>query len=312
MLEVKFYDSIDDSLLKFAVIISQSNGKWVFCKHKERDTFEVPGGHREAGENILETAKRELQEETGAIKFDIKPVCVYSVVVKTRVNDTGEESFGGLYFAEISEFAKELHSEMEKVVLMDELPDNWTYPLIQPKLIEKYLQIERQTYSKIQLAAKQTIEYIKKVIKPEISLLEIRKLCEEKMLKLGADSFWYWDVGVFVFAGDETTISVSDKQYVTSDRVIDIDDIITIDLSQQTGNIWDDFARTIIVENGKVVEDVAQIENLEWKSGLQMEEKLHEELLRFATKETTFEELYYHMNDFIVKTDLSILILWGI
>lgn len=66
MLEVKFYDTVDDSLLKFAVIISQSNGKWVFCKHKERDTYEVPGGHREAGENILETAKRELQEETGA------------------------------------------------------------------------------------------------------------------------------------------------------------------------------------------------------------------------------------------------------
>ena len=72
MLEVKFYDTVDDSLLKFAVIISQSNGKWVFCKHKERDTYEVPGGHREAGENILETAKRELQEETGAIKFALK------------------------------------------------------------------------------------------------------------------------------------------------------------------------------------------------------------------------------------------------
>lgn len=63
MLEVKFYDSIDDSLLKFAVIISQSNGKWVFCKHKERDTFEVPGGHREAGENILETAKRSYRRK---------------------------------------------------------------------------------------------------------------------------------------------------------------------------------------------------------------------------------------------------------
>lgn len=48
-----------------------------------------------------------------------------------------------LVFAEITEFAKELHSEMEKVVLMDELPENWTYPLIQPKLIEKYLQIKR-------------------------------------------------------------------------------------------------------------------------------------------------------------------------
>ena len=65
MLEVKFYDTVDDSLLKFAVIISQSNGKWVFCKHKERDTYEALGGHREVGEDILETAKRELQEETG-------------------------------------------------------------------------------------------------------------------------------------------------------------------------------------------------------------------------------------------------------
>ena len=37
---------------------------------------------------------------------------------------------------------------------MDELPQNWTYPLIQPKLIEKYLQIETQSYSQIQLAAK--------------------------------------------------------------------------------------------------------------------------------------------------------------
>ena len=211
MLEVKFYDTVDDSLLKFAVIISQSNGKWVFCKHKERDTYEVPGGHREAGENILETAKRELQEETGAVKYEIKPICVYSVIGKTRVNDTGEETFGKLYFAEITEFAKELHSEMEKVILMDELPENWTYPLIQPKLIEKYLQIEKQSYSRIQLVAKQTIEYIKKIIKPGMNLLEIRKFCEEKLLELGADSFWYWDVGAFVFAGDETTVSVSGK-----------------------------------------------------------------------------------------------------
>ena len=301
VMEVKFYDTVNDELLKFAVIISQSNGKWVFCKHKERDTYEVPGGHRETGENILETAKRELQEETGAVKYEIKPICVYSVTGKTRVNDTGEGSFGMLYFAEITEFAKELHSEMEKVILMDELPENWTYPLIQPKLIEKYLQIEKQSYSRIQLVAKQTIEYIKKIIKPGMNLLGIRKFCEEKLLELGADSFWYWDVGAFVFAGDETCVSVSGKQYVTSDRVIGNNEIITIDLSPQVGNIWGDYARTIIVENGMVVEDIGLIENPEWKSGLQMEEKLHAELLRFATKETTFEKLYYHMNEFIVE-----------
>ena len=163
VMEVKFYDTVNDELLKFAVIISQSNGKWVFCKHKERDTYEVPGGHREAGEDILETAKRELQEETGAIQFDIKPICVYSVKGKNSVNETGEETFGLLCFAEITEFSGQLESEIEKVELMDELPQNWTYPLIQPKLIEKYLQIEKQSYSRIQLVVKQNIEYIKKL-----------------------------------------------------------------------------------------------------------------------------------------------------
>lgn len=301
MLEVNFYDTVDDDLLKFAVIISQSNGKWVMCKHKERDTYEVPGGHREEGEDILGTAKRELQEETGAVKFDIEQLCVYSVTGKNSINENGEESFGLLCFAEIREFSGELHCEMEKVVLMDELPENWTYPLIQPKLIEKYLQIQKQSYSQIQQTAKQTIAYIKKIIKPGMKLFDIRKLCEEKLMELGADSFWYWDVGAFVFAGDETTVSVSGKQYVTSDKIIENNDIITIDLSPQVGNIWGDYARTIIVEKGEVVDDIELIQNQEWKSGLQMEEKLHAELFRFVTKETTFEELYYHMNEFIVE-----------
>ena len=79
MTKVNFYDSIDDSMLKFAVIITKHNGKWVFCKHRERSTWEVPGGHREQGEDILETAKRELYEETGAINFEINPICIYSV-----------------------------------------------------------------------------------------------------------------------------------------------------------------------------------------------------------------------------------------
>ena len=137
-MKVQFYDEVDDSLLKFAVIISKSNNKWVFCKHKQRDTFEIPGGRREENEQILETAKRELKEETGATQFTIQPICVYSVIGKTRVNETGEESFGMLYYAQIEKFDKELHSEIEKIVLLDVLPTEWTYPLIQPLLIKEY------------------------------------------------------------------------------------------------------------------------------------------------------------------------------
>ena len=138
-MEVKFYESIKDELLKFAVIISKHNGRWVFCKHKERDTYEVPGGHREQDENILDTAKRELNEETGALDFSIEPICVYSVTGKNRVNETGKETYGMLYFADIYSFDSALNSEMELVKLFDELPTEWTYPLIQPILIKEYL-----------------------------------------------------------------------------------------------------------------------------------------------------------------------------
>ncbi len=39
------------------------------------------------------------------------------------------------HYADIEELETELHSEIEKVYLLDELPEKWTYPLIQPRLL---------------------------------------------------------------------------------------------------------------------------------------------------------------------------------
>ena len=44
-----------------------------------------------------------------------------------------------------------------------------------------------------------TMEYISSIIIPGMSLIEVRDLCESFMLSHGAVSFWYWDVGAFVF-----------------------------------------------------------------------------------------------------------------
>ena len=154
------------------------------------------------------------------------------------------------------------------------------------------------SYTEVQNIAKKAMDFIQNKIHSGMSLLEVRSLCESKMMELGADSFWYWNVGAFVFAGDETALSVSGKEYVTSHRVIAENDIITIDLSPQIGNIWGDYARTTIIENGIVV-DIDHITNKEWKEGLLMEEYLHEEMCKFVTPETTFENLYYHMNNLI-------------
>jgi len=135
MTKVQFYDKVEDSLLRFAVIIARTGNKWVFCKHRERDTYEVPGGHREPGETIDDTAGRELYEETGAVRYTLEPVCVYSVT--SPDNFGGQESFGMLYYAEIEDFEPELHSEIEKIILTEELPEQWTYPEIQPRLLEE-------------------------------------------------------------------------------------------------------------------------------------------------------------------------------
>lgn len=144
-----------------------------------------------------------------------------------------------------------------------------------------------------------TIKYISSVIKSGMNLREIRKLCEDYLLSHGADSFWYWDVGAFVFCGKETAVSVSGREYETSDSVIGENDIVTIDLSPQNNNIWGDYARTIIIEKNKVVTDIADIQNDEWREGLQMEEYLHKVVQEFAAPDATFEELYYYINAII-------------
>lgn len=139
MLQVRFYNQVADELLRFAVIVSKHQEKWAFCKHKERQTHECPGGRRETGEDIFDTAKRELFEETGAIHYVIQPICVYSV------QKEGEpESFGMLYYADIAQLGPLPPSEIERIDLLEELPRAWTYPLIQPVLIKKVQEFLRQ------------------------------------------------------------------------------------------------------------------------------------------------------------------------
>ena len=153
-------------------------------------------------------------------------------------------------------------------------------------------------YPKVQSIAKDTMAYIRQNIKPGMRLAEVRRLCEAKMHALGADSFWYWNIGALVFSGDETAQSVSGRKYKTSDRIIEANDIITIDLSPQSGNIWGDYARTIILQDGEAAK-TEDIQNTEWKQGLQTENFLHEALCVFATPQTTFAEVYFRMNRLI-------------
>ncbi|EOS79979.1 hypothetical protein C817_02228 [Dorea sp. 5-2] len=156
-------------------------------------------------------------------------------------------------------------------------------------------------YSSMQNLNRAAVKYVADTMKTGMSLPYIKKLCEDYLLENGADSFWYWDVGAFIFAGDETALSVSGKDYQAADRIIQKDDIITIDLSPQRNNIWGDYARTLVFEDGVLCDEIEKIKRDEWRNGLQMEEYLHQALIDAGTPDMTFEELYYYMNELIVK-----------
>lgn len=135
MIKVNFHDlnTIEDDKLQFAVIMARYQGKWIFVRHKERMTWEIPGGHRENNEDINFTASRELKEETGAENFKITPVCIYSV-------SRGEaESFGQLFYSEVESLDELPDSEIGEIQLFDTIPESesLTYPLIQPYLFER-------------------------------------------------------------------------------------------------------------------------------------------------------------------------------
>ena len=115
---------------KYAVIIAKHEGKLLWCRHKERDTWEVPGGHIEPGETAIEAAARELQEETGATDFTIAPVCWY----RLHFNDGGLGSISLLCAAEVHALS-ELHSEIAEIRTFEGVPTDLTYPDIQPYLL---------------------------------------------------------------------------------------------------------------------------------------------------------------------------------
>lgn len=126
---VEFLDINERLPLRYSVVVAKYGDKWVFCRHKDRTTYEIPGGHIEEGETPYDAAKRELYEETGITDAEIFPVCVMYVY---EANDSGM-----LFYAKASKLGQLPDSEMAEVILADDLPTELTYPKTQPYMFER-------------------------------------------------------------------------------------------------------------------------------------------------------------------------------
>lgn len=118
-----------ENQLKYVVIVAKFKEKFVFVRHKNRETWEIPGGHIEESEGIIEAAKRELYEETGALNFELFEICDYGVERDAKI------SYGRLFYAEVSELGELPNSEIGEIKLCYTI-SNWTYEKIQPILFD--------------------------------------------------------------------------------------------------------------------------------------------------------------------------------
>lgn len=138
MLKVAFHppDFVPDCGLTYVIIGAIYQNRWVFIRHKHRKAYELPAGHIKPSEDTDLAARRELEEETGAMDYSIKCIATYTV------NEDGSYRAGRLFFAAISVMGEEIDTgEIDELLFSISLPEEISFPYVQTVLfdyLEKY------------------------------------------------------------------------------------------------------------------------------------------------------------------------------
>jgi 8-oxo-dGTP diphosphatase len=135
---VNISEDLQDIAHQYVVIAAITTKGWIWVRHKERSSWEMPGGHVEPNESVIDAAKRELFEETGALTFNLTALFDYSVETDIA------KSTGRVFIAQEITLGPLPESEIAEIFFSLNLPENLTYPFIQPKLFEKAVNLATQ------------------------------------------------------------------------------------------------------------------------------------------------------------------------
>lgn len=130
VLELHPPGTLESSELIYVIIGTRENGKWIFVRHRERNTWELPAGHIEPGEAAAEAARRELYEETGVSKADLRAIYDYTVSLN------GSTRSGRIFFARVLERDALPGSEIGEIRVSANSPEPATYPEVHWKFIQ--------------------------------------------------------------------------------------------------------------------------------------------------------------------------------
>lgn len=148
----RYFKAGELSDIAFVVIYAKYKDQWVYSFHKRRQSFEHPGGHVEPGETALEAAFRELYEETGIRDCYMIPLWDYEQLWDDGVGKNN----GRVYLAYVHALGTLPESEMERVALFDDVPDNYTYDPAEEradfKRIEEVLKASPRGYKRVEVS----------------------------------------------------------------------------------------------------------------------------------------------------------------
>lgn len=129
-------DEVTDAAIKYVVVCVRHEGQWLLVRHRDRDTWEMPGGHIESNETPIEAAHRELFEEAGVKAGVLLPVCNFFA------QDDKGYAYGRLFYATVAKLCELPSFEMAERHLFKEWTAKTTYSHIYDMLVQEVTKFE--------------------------------------------------------------------------------------------------------------------------------------------------------------------------
>ncbi len=148
----------------------------------------------------------------------------------------------------------------------------------------------------VQLRAKEAMVAIAVTISTHSTERTIAETAKRILADLGLADTWYYDCPAFVLLGNRSCLSLSGRDYIPAVEPVEMENLVTIDLSPCEGVLWGDYARSLCVEHGRVVEEPT---SADFCDGLRVERELHRRMADIVTLDTSCHQLYEFANDAI-------------